>query len=92
MLYLLIAVVVGTVGIAVVVLRHRGPRSVAASIDRFERARSAISPESSNRVAPPSPGVVRPDQRRRRPAGPGRGPTRGTSVDGPPGRGVRRTG
>jgi hypothetical protein len=90
-LYLLIAVVVGAVGIAVVVLRHRGPRSVAASIDRFERERSAISPESSSRVAPPAPGVVRPDQRRRQPAGP-RGPTRGTSVDGPPGRGVRRTG
>jgi hypothetical protein len=60
--YLLVALVVAVVGILVVLLRQRTPRSIEASIEEFARARSAISPEAVTRVAPP-PDAVRADQR-----------------------------
>ena len=69
MLYLLIVVGVSAVGIAIVLLRHRGargPRTMDESIEHFSRARHAIAPDSNKRVAPPSPDVVREDQQRRR--------------------------
>jgi hypothetical protein len=68
-LYLLIVVGVSAVGIAIVLLRHRGargPRTMDESIEHFSRTRSAISPDSSERVTRPSPDVLRSDQQRRR--------------------------
>ncbi|MGQ0805003.1 MAG: hypothetical protein ACT4PI_14225 [Actinomycetota bacterium] len=70
MWYLLIVVGVSGVGIAAVMLRQRserGPRTMDASIDHFSRTRTAISPDSGNRVAPPPPDAVRSDQQRRQP-------------------------
>ena len=66
--YLLIVVVVSTVGIAVVLLRQRrerGPRTVDASIDHFARTRTALSPDAGDRVTPPPPDVLRNDQQGR---------------------------
>ncbi|MGI8797123.1 MAG: hypothetical protein ACR2IR_11180 [Acidimicrobiia bacterium] len=72
MAYLLIVVGVSAVGIAVVLLRQRsqrGPRTMDASIDHFSRTRTAISPDSGTRVAPPPHDAVRSDQQRRHPTG-----------------------
>jgi hypothetical protein len=66
--YLLVVLVVSIVGIGVVLVRRR-PRTMGANIDRFARARSAISPEASGSVPRPASSVVRPDQRRRHQAG-----------------------
>jgi len=66
--YLLIVVAVSALGIVIVLARQRGergPRTMDASIDHFSRARSAISPDSSDRVTPPPPDAVRRDQQRR---------------------------
>jgi hypothetical protein len=65
--YLSIAVVVSAVGIAVVLWRHRArtPRSVDDSIDRFARARSALSPDARSRATRPASDAVRRDQVRR---------------------------
>jgi hypothetical protein len=66
--YLLIVVVVSAIGIAVLVWRQRShtPRTVDDSINRFARARNAISPESRPRTARPVSDVARRDQQRRR--------------------------
>jgi hypothetical protein len=50
--YLLIAVVVSVVGIGVLLWRQRAhtPRSVDDSIERFARARSALSPDARPRM------------------------------------------
>ncbi len=69
MVYLVVVVVVSVVGIGVVLLRRRGPRTMSASIDGFARARDAISPQSGGRVPRPEPHVLRRDQRRRHQAG-----------------------
>jgi len=46
--FLLIVVVLSLVGIALVVLRHRRPTGMKASIDEFERNLSAIAPPPSD--------------------------------------------
>ncbi|MGH8984121.1 MAG: hypothetical protein ACRDY6_09650 [Acidimicrobiia bacterium] len=68
MAYLLIVVAVSAIGIAVLVWRQRAhtPRTVDDSINRFARARSAISPESRPRMARPVSDAVRRDQQRSR--------------------------
>jgi hypothetical protein len=68
-LYVAIILGVSVVGISIILLRQRGargPRTMDESIEQFSRARSAISPDSSGRVTPPSPDVVRDDQQGRR--------------------------
>ena len=54
---LLIAVIVSAVGIGALLWRQRvrTPRSVDASIERFARARSALSPDARPRMAQPDP-------------------------------------
>jgi hypothetical protein len=48
--FLLLAVAVSAVGITVVAVRHRRPRSgMRASIDEFEKAREAIAPDVARR-------------------------------------------
>ncbi|HEX7520549.1 MAG TPA: hypothetical protein VF441_00655 [Acidimicrobiia bacterium] len=43
--FLLLAVVVSAVGITIVAIRHRRPKTgMRASIDEFEKAREAIAP------------------------------------------------
>jgi hypothetical protein len=44
--FLLLGVVVSAVGITIVAIRHRRPRTgMRASIEEFEKAREAIAPE-----------------------------------------------
>lgn len=45
MAFLLFAVVVSAIGIAVVLLRNRRPTSMEHSIAEFERGRRALAPE-----------------------------------------------
>ncbi|MGH9032691.1 MAG: hypothetical protein ACRDZV_11245 [Acidimicrobiia bacterium] len=68
MAYLVFVVVVSAIGIAVLVWRHRShsPRTLDDSINRFARARTAISPESRPRTVRPAADAVRRDQRRSR--------------------------
>ena len=43
--YLLIVVVVSVVGIAILLLRNRKPRSMDAGINEFENRRRALDPD-----------------------------------------------
>jgi hypothetical protein len=70
-IYLAIVLIVSLAGTAVVLYRrhHQRPRTMEASIAGFARTRSAIAPESARRVTPPTPNLLRRDQRRRHRAG-----------------------
>ena len=66
MAYLLIVVVVCVVGIGALLLRRRQPGGWRPAIDRFAKARRAISPESADDHARRQAAVAaRRDQRRR---------------------------
>lgn len=49
--FLLIVVVLSIVGIALLVLRHRRPTGMRASIDEFERNLSALAPPTDDERA-----------------------------------------
>jgi uncharacterized membrane protein len=58
--FLLLAVVVSAVGITIVAIRHRRPKTgMRASIDEFEKAREAIAPARPDDDRP-SRGAQRP--------------------------------